>query len=60
MNLASDQWARMQSDVEALRRNNHSLRQEIDQLRHDPRVIESAARSRLNMVRDNEIVVPIE
>jgi cell division protein FtsB len=60
MNLASQQFVRMQTDVQALRSNNQSLRLEVDQLRNDPRTIESAARSRLNMVRPNEIVVPIE
>ncbi len=60
MNLASQQYARIQTDVETLRSSNHSLRHEIEQLRSDPRTIESAARSRLNMVRANEIVVPIE
>ena len=60
LNLASQQYARIQTDVEALRSNNHSLRREIDLLRSDPRAIESAARRRLNMVRANEIVVPVE
>jgi cell division protein FtsB len=60
MNLASQQFVRMQTDVQALRSGNQSLRLEVEQLRNDPRTIESAARSRLNMVRANEIVVPIE
>ncbi len=60
MNLATEQYVRMQTDVQALRSSNRSLRLEVEQLRHDPRAIESAARTRLNMVRDNEIVVPIE
>ncbi|HET6893199.1 MAG TPA: septum formation initiator family protein, partial [Pyrinomonadaceae bacterium] len=60
LNLASEQYATIQTDVETLRSNNSSLRREIEQLRSDPRAIESAARSRLNMVRANEIVVPIE
>ena len=60
MNGASEQYVRMQTDVEALRSRNRSLRLEVEQLRSDPRTIESAARSRLNMVRANEIVVPIE
>jgi cell division protein FtsB len=60
MNLASQQFVRMQTDVQALRSNNQSLRLEVEQLRNDPRTIESAARSRLNMVRANEIVVPVE
>ena len=60
LNLASEHYARIRNDVESLRSSNQSLRLEIEQLRNDPRVIESAARSRLNMVRANEIVVPIE
>jgi len=60
MKFASNQYARIQTDVQALRTSNHSLRLEVEQLRNDPRAIESAARSRLNMVRSNEIVVPVE
>ena len=60
MNMASQQFVRMQTDVQALRSSNQSLRLEVDRLRNDPRTIESAARSRLNMVRANEIVVPVE
>jgi len=60
MNLASQQFVRMQTDVHALRNNNQTLRLEIQQLRNDPRTIESAARSRLSMVRENEIVIPVE
>jgi cell division protein FtsB len=50
----------MQSDVEGLRNANQNLRREIEQLHNDPRTIEAAARIRLNMVRANEIVVPVE
>lgn len=60
LSLASDQFARMQTDVEGLRNGNQSLRAEIEKLRNDPRAIEAAARTRLNMVRPNEIVVPVE
>jgi cell division protein FtsB len=60
MNMASQQLVRMQTDVQSLRSMNQSLRVEVEQLRNDPRTIESAARSRLNMVRANEIVVPVE
>jgi cell division protein FtsB len=60
MSLASQQYVRMQTDVEGLRNANQSLRVEIERLKTDPRAIEVAARSRLNMVRANEIVVPIE
>ena len=60
MNLASQQNARIRTEVESLRSSNQSLRVEVEQLRNDPQVIESAARSRLNMVRPNEIVVPVD
>ena len=60
MSLASDQYVRLQTDVKGLRNANQSLRLEIENLRTDPRTIEAAARSRLNMVRPNEIVVPVE
>ena len=60
MSLASQQYVRMQNDVDDLRNSNQTLRVEIEQLRSDPRTIEAAARTRLNMVRANEIVIPIE
>ena len=60
MSLASEQYVRLQTDVEGLRNSNQSLRLEIEQLRTDPRTIEAAVRSRLNMVRANEIVIPVE
>jgi len=60
MSLASQQYVRMQGDVEELRNTNQSLRLEIQRLGSEPHTIEAAARSRLNMVRANEIVVPIE
>ncbi|HEX9421952.1 MAG TPA: septum formation initiator family protein [Pyrinomonadaceae bacterium] len=60
MSLASQQYVRMQMDVEGLRNTNQSLRHDIEQLSKDPRTIEGAARSRLNMVRPNEIVIPVE
>ena len=60
MSLASQQYVRMQDDVEQLRNANQSLRLEIQKLSSDPRAIEAAARTRLNMVRPNEIVVPVE
>ena len=60
MNTASENYLKIRNDVEALRSSNQTLRGEVEQLRNDPRAIESAARSRLNLVRPNEIVVPTE
>ncbi len=57
---ATEQYGIIQTDVEALRSSNRTLREEINELKTDPRAIEAAARSRLNMVRSNEIVVPVE
>lgn len=58
--VAAQQLTAMQSDVEALRSVNQSLKSELDKLRTDPRTIELAARARLNMVRSNEFVIPVE
>lgn len=60
MRSASVQYQEMSSDVETLRNSNAALETEVRRLRTDPRAIESAARARLNMVRANEIVVPVE
>ena len=58
--VAAQQLNVMQTDVEALRSVNQSLKSELQRLRTDPRTIELAARARLNMVRSNEFVVPVE
>jgi len=58
--VAQQQFSAMQSDVETLRTVNQSLKAEVEQLRNDPRAIESAARANLNMVRNNEYVVPVD
>lgn len=60
VHIAAQQLSAMQTDVEALRNVNQSLKTEVQKLRTDPRTIEIAARSRLNMVRSNEYVVPVE
>lgn len=57
--VAAQQFSTMESDVEALRNVNQSLKAEVERLRNDPRAIETAARARLNMVRSNEYVVPV-
>jgi len=58
--VAQQQFSVMQSDVETLHTINQSLKAEVEQLRNDPRAIESAARANLNMVRSNEYVVPVD
>ena len=58
--VAAQQLTAMETDVEALRGVNQSLKSELERLRTDPRAIELAARAQLNMVRSNEFVVPVE
>ena len=60
VHVAAQQLTAMQTDVEALRNVNQSLKLEVERLRTDPRTIELAARAHLNMVRSNEFVVPVE
>ena len=60
VHVAAQQLTAMQTDVEALRSVNQSLKSELERLRTDPRTIEMAARARLNMVRSNEFVIPVE
>jgi cell division protein FtsB len=60
MRAAEQRHTQMHTDVEALRNTNEAMRREVERLRSDPRAIEAAARTRLNMVRANEIVVPVE
>ena len=60
VHVAAQQLSVMQSDVEVLHNINQSLKAEVQRLRTDPRTIEMAARARLNMVRSNEFVIPIE
>jgi len=58
--VAAQQFSAIQTDVDALRNVNQSLKAEVERLRNDPRTIESAARASLNMVRSNEYVVPVD
>jgi cell division protein FtsB len=50
----------IQQDVETQRRGNAALQVELRRLQTDPKAIESAARSQLNMARPNEIIVPAD
>ncbi len=54
------QYYQVTSEIELLRRDNASLGTEISRMTSDPVTIESAARSRLGMVRPSDIVVPIK
>lgn len=57
---AEQRFAEVSTDVEKLRAGNLSLRTEVERLRKDPRAVEATLRTRMNMVRDNEIVIPLE
>jgi cell division protein FtsB len=58
LQASTQQYQRTASEIEILRRGNASLGIEIKRMTNDPSMIESAARSRLGMVRPNDIVVP--
>jgi cell division protein FtsB len=60
LQFSTQQYQRTASEIEILRRGNASLGIEIRRMTNDPSMIESAARSRLGMVRPNDIVVPTE
>lgn len=59
-NAASQQFEETTKEVEKLRNANNALQDEVKRLQSDPRTIEAAARTRLNMVRENEIIIPVE
>jgi len=60
VHAASSQFALIEADVDSLKTLNQALKVDVERLKNDPRTIELAARSRLNMVRANEYVVPVE
>jgi cell division protein FtsB len=45
------------SDVANLTQENEKLRTEIDQLRHDPAMIERIAREQLKLVKPGEVIL---
>lgn len=57
---AEQRFGQMETDVQGIRETNEALRRDVERLRIDPRVRETAARVRLNMVRANEVVVPLD
>ncbi|HWW76224.1 MAG TPA: septum formation initiator family protein [Pyrinomonadaceae bacterium] len=57
---AEQRFVEMESDVQSIREKNAALRRDVERLHKDPRAREAAARERLNMVRANEIVVPLD
>jgi cell division protein FtsB len=59
MRGAAQELDAMSAEVGEIRGTNETLKREVERLRHDPRAIEAAARERMNMVRPNEVVVPL-
>ena len=59
MRSAEQKFSQMRTEVQTLNNANESLKREAERLQNDPRAIEAAARARLNMVRANEFVVPV-
>lgn len=57
---AAEKYEQVNTDVEKLRSTNDAIKRELQRLRENPRAIETAARTKLNMVRADEIVVPVE
>ena len=57
---AEQKFVQMETEVQGVREKNAALRRDVERLRKDPRAREAVARERLNMVRANEIVVPLD
>jgi cell division protein FtsB len=57
---AEQRFAQMDTEVRGIREKNETLRRDVERLRKDPRTREAAARARLNMVRADEVVVPLD
>ena len=57
---AEQRFGQMEAEVQGIRQKNETLRRDAERLRRDPRTREAAARARLNMVRANEVVVPLD
>ena len=56
---AEQRFSQMETEVQGIRQKNEALRRDVERLRTNARVREAAARERLNMVRANEVVVPL-
>src|ERR1044072_2076451 len=56
---AEQRFEQMETEVQGIREKNAALRSDVEGLRKDPRTQEPAARARLNMVRANEVVIPL-
>src|ERR1041384_3068584 len=60
MRGAAQKYEQMSTDVEQIRDTNEALKRQVERLRNEPRTIAAAARTRLNMVHSNEVVVPLK
>jgi len=61
MGAAAEEHRVMSADVQKISETNKSLRREVERLRAaEVQAVEAAARDRMNMVRANEIVVPLD
>jgi cell division protein FtsB len=47
------------SEVNAITEENEQLKKEIDQLRHDPAMIERIAREQLKLVKPGEVILVV-
>lgn len=56
---AEQRFQQMETEVQGMRQKNETLRRDVERLRNDPHTQEAAARARLNMVRADEVVVPL-
>ncbi len=56
---AEQRFEQVETEVQGIRQKNEVLRRDVERLRTNARVREAAARERLNMVRANEVVVPL-
>jgi cell division protein FtsB len=57
---AEQKYLQMETEVQSIRDKNTSLRRDVERLRTDQKAKEAAVRERLNMVRANEIIVPLD
>lgn len=57
---ASQQYLRLQRDVNALREDNRRLMVEMERLKSDPTAIEEEARKNLGLIRPGETLVIVK
>ena len=60
LSTAEQRFRQMETEIATLRRANASLQTEVFRITTEPATIESAARTRLGMVRPTDVVVPLQ